>query len=82
MLGVQERNVLPYLWAPCPSGVYTFGPGRINNQCDLFHFWSLHPNGANFLFVDGSVHFLPYTSAPILPALASRAGGEVANLPD
>ncbi len=42
----------------------------------MFRFWSLHPGGANFLFVDGSVHFLPYSTRPIMPALASRAGGE------
>ncbi len=42
----------------------------------MFHFWSLHSGGAHFLFADGSVHFLSYASAPILPALASRAGAE------
>ncbi len=34
-------------------------------------------NGANFLFCDGSVHFIPYSAAGIMPALATRAGGEV-----
>jgi prepilin-type processing-associated H-X9-DG protein len=47
----------------------------------VFHFWSLHIGGANFVFADGSVHFLPYSAAPILPALASRDGGEVVSLP-
>jgi prepilin-type processing-associated H-X9-DG protein len=42
----------------------------------MFHFWSLHPGGGQFLFVDGSVHFLSYSTAPLLPALASRAGQE------
>jgi prepilin-type processing-associated H-X9-DG protein len=43
----------------------------------MFHFWSLHSEGAHFLFADGSVHFLNYSAASILPALASRAGGDV-----
>jgi prepilin-type processing-associated H-X9-DG protein len=48
----------------------------------MFHFWSLHPGGANLLFADGSVHFLGYTADPVLPALATRAGGETVTLPD
>ncbi len=60
----------------CPAGPYNFGPGKIINNCDVFHFWSLHPGGANFAFADGSVHFLRYSVADILPALATRAGGE------
>jgi prepilin-type processing-associated H-X9-DG protein len=56
---------------------FKFGPGRIENMCDSHHFWSLHPGGANFAFADGSVKFLRYSAADILPALATRAGGEV-----
>ena len=62
-------------------GPFPFGPGRIENPCDSNHFWSLHPGGANFLFADGSVRFLSYSAAAILPALATRAGGEVINWP-
>jgi len=41
-------------------------------------FVSLHPGGANFLFADGSVHFLKKSiSMPTYAALGSRAGGEV-----
>jgi prepilin-type processing-associated H-X9-DG protein/prepilin-type N-terminal cleavage/methylation domain-containing protein len=76
VLGVQERNVLPFSWAPCFPGPYHFSSGRASNQCDMFHFWSYHPGGASFLFADGSVRFLPYSAAPLLPALASRSGGE------
>jgi prepilin-type processing-associated H-X9-DG protein/prepilin-type N-terminal cleavage/methylation domain-containing protein len=77
VLGVQEKNLLPVTAGSCPPGVYSFGPGSVSNQCDMFHFWSLHSGGANFLFADGSVHFLPYSVAPLMPALASRNGGEV-----
>jgi hypothetical protein len=48
----------------------------------MFHFWSPHLGGALFLLADGAVRFLTYPSAPLLPALASRAGGEPASLPD
>ena len=41
-------------------------------------FKSHHPGGANFVFADGSVHFLKQTIAmTTYCALGSRAGGEV-----
>jgi prepilin-type processing-associated H-X9-DG protein len=46
----------------------------------MFHFWSPHSGGAQFLFADGTVHFLTYAAAPILPALASRAGNETVDV--
>jgi prepilin-type processing-associated H-X9-DG protein len=52
-------------------------PGRIEDPCDVVHFWSLHVGGANFAFADGSVRFLPYNWSEVLRALATRAGGEV-----
>ena len=40
-------------------------------------YWSRHPGGVNFLFADGSVHFLKSTINPTpWRALATRAGGE------
>ena len=48
------------------------------NQCDQFHFWSLHTGGCNFVFADGSVKFLAYgTANNVMRALSTRAGGEV-----
>jgi prepilin-type processing-associated H-X9-DG protein len=79
VLGVQEMNV--YLPTQCPTGPYSFGPGQVRNECDAFHFWSLHAGGANFLLADGSVHFLPYSAAPIMPALATRNGREAVDIP-
>ncbi len=58
-----------------------YGPGRTTNPCDMYHFWSLHSGGANFAFADASVHFLTYAAAPILPAMATRAGGESVEVP-
>lgn len=81
VLGVREYNVGTY-GIDCLPGPYAFGPGRLQNQCDAFHFWSLHlGGGAHFLFADDSVHFLSYGAAPLLPALATRASDDVAYLP-
>jgi prepilin-type N-terminal cleavage/methylation domain-containing protein/prepilin-type processing-associated H-X9-DG protein len=75
VLGVADRNTA---MPSCFSGPYRFGQGRIDNQCDALHFWSLHPGGANFVFADGSARFLTYSSHPLMPAWATRAGGEPA----
>jgi len=48
----------------------------------VLHFWSLHPGGANFLICDGSVHFIDYNAAPLMHALATRAGHEIVTVPD
>jgi prepilin-type processing-associated H-X9-DG protein len=52
------------------------GPGTLANGCDVNHFWSLHIGGANFAFADGAVHFIPYSAAAMVPALATRNGNE------
>jgi prepilin-type processing-associated H-X9-DG protein len=77
VLGVEEQNILPSAWYACPIRGHAFRLGSLTNDCDMFHFWSLHPGGANFAFADGSVHFLSYSGAAIMPALATRAGGEI-----
>jgi prepilin-type N-terminal cleavage/methylation domain-containing protein/prepilin-type processing-associated H-X9-DG protein len=75
VLGVRELNRTQG-YGTCFRGPYMFKQGDLNNLCDQFHFWSLHSGGANFLFCDGSVHFIPYTADNLLPAMATRAGGE------
>jgi prepilin-type processing-associated H-X9-DG protein len=47
-------------------------------DCIVYH----HPGGAHFLFGDGSVRFVSYGAAPIMPALATRNGGEAVNIPE
>jgi prepilin-type processing-associated H-X9-DG protein len=83
VLGVREINeqISGQATDQCPTGPYHFVQGNLSNECDAFHFWSLHSGGANFLFADGSVHFLGYSADSILPALATRDGGEVVELP-
>jgi len=65
---------------PCPPPPYYFGPpepGGVDNPCSWNHFWSHHSGGANFVFGDGSIRFLPYSASSVLPMLSSFAGGEV-----
>ena len=80
VLGVEEQNIMPVTVGSCAPGTYTFGPGTMSNQCDMFHFWSLHSGGGHFLFADGSVRPVR-TRLPlsVLQALATRNGGEVVN---
>jgi len=75
-LGVIERRD--------PTGIAEqYRPGKLNDpaQEHSWHFWSLHTGGGNWLMVDGSVQYLKYDSASILPALSTRAGGEPVSLP-
>jgi prepilin-type processing-associated H-X9-DG protein len=60
----------------CPFGPYAYQSGSSSNLCDMFHFWSMHSQGANFLFADGGVRFLRYSIGPVLADLATRAGKE------
>jgi len=65
----------------CVGPIYSFRYGRLDNPCDRYHLWSLHPNGANFAFADGAVHFLAYSDAPLMPALTTIASGDIVELP-
>jgi prepilin-type processing-associated H-X9-DG protein/prepilin-type N-terminal cleavage/methylation domain-containing protein len=84
VLGVREPNLQPIVsGSKCGPGNYPFMPaGGFDDQCGMFHFWSPHSGGANFAFCDGSVRFLAYSANGVMPALASRAGGEAVNVPD
>ena len=81
VLGVREQYTFGF-GAKCPRGPYRFQPGTFTEPCDVVHFWSPHSGGANFAFADGSVRFLSYAADSVMPALATRAGGEAATIPD
>jgi prepilin-type N-terminal cleavage/methylation domain-containing protein/prepilin-type processing-associated H-X9-DG protein len=78
VLGVREPNRdRIQTGSPCGPGRYFFrAAGGFADPCGVFHFWSPHLGGANFAFADGSVRYLTYDSRDLLPALASRAGGD------
>ena len=78
MGGLGDFDPYPH----CPLGPYPYQAGKWNEDCDTFHFWSPHTAGSNFALCDGSVRFIPYTASNIMPALATRAGGELASVPD
>jgi len=68
--------------APCdttnPALKIRLVQGDVKRFCDGSHYWSLHPGGALFLMGDGSSRFVSYTNNNIVPAMSTRAGGEVA----
>lgn len=61
----------------------TFGDCTQASGVDsVTNFGSQHPGGANFLFGDGSVHFLSETiDMPLYRGLATIGGGEVVSIP-
>jgi prepilin-type N-terminal cleavage/methylation domain-containing protein/prepilin-type processing-associated H-X9-DG protein len=81
-LGVREYNSPSDSgYDQCPVGPYHFQAGDVNNPCDMFHFWSFHSGGSNFVMGDGSVKFITYNADNLMPALSTRSNGEPAALP-
>lgn len=86
VIGVKDPN--PFIKnvanPVCGPGPFPYRQPDLNAtpDCAFFQYWSLHSGGANFAFCDGSVRFLAYSANPVLGALATRAGGESAQIPD
>lgn len=95
---VGERGIpttLDHGWPICAYGIN--GNGETDNVLSTFaglmagrpdsfhnkHFWSYHPQSAQFLFADGSVKNIVYgIDDHLLKALSSRAEGDIATLSD
>jgi prepilin-type N-terminal cleavage/methylation domain-containing protein len=94
VLGVHERIAAsPGNAATRPSDYYRMGTSEDPANLHRYHYWSYHPGGGQWGYVDGSVHFLPYsvdsgtngsfplpanpTRETVLGKLATRIGGEV-----
>jgi prepilin-type N-terminal cleavage/methylation domain-containing protein/prepilin-type processing-associated H-X9-DG protein len=80
----------PFTWEEVTRGVGSHETGFTPADPTSWsgNFGSYHPGGANFVFADGSVHFLNYSigttmmpdgSVLLIEALATFAGGEVVN---
>jgi prepilin-type N-terminal cleavage/methylation domain-containing protein/prepilin-type processing-associated H-X9-DG protein len=82
VLGARETGYASDMGCTPNSAWVGLRPGRTDVTCDQVHFWSLHAGGANFLFADGSTHFLSYSADTVLPALATRNGGEAVSATD
>lgn len=80
ILGTREQN--NHFPGRCAAGYHEYGPGDIENPCSQLHFWSPHVNGAHFALADGSARLIAYPAAPLMPALATRAGGDPVVVPE
>jgi len=75
VLGYPNRET--YTVSGC-NGNEFFRQDVISNPTSACHYWSVHPNGGNWLLGDGSVRFITYSAATTtLVDMSSRDGGEV-----
>lgn len=87
-MGLKTTKWYPF--TSCPDSPQLFGAGSNGADWDGFvddpkachanHPWSFHGGGANMLLGDGSVRFVSYSAAKILPGLATISGGEIDQL--
>ena len=83
VLGAREKNGVASVYgeySDCGPGPFSYRAWESGDRCAVFNYSSLHSGGSNFAFCDGSVRFLSYGADSILPALATRAGGELVQI--
>jgi len=73
---VQSKN-LRFPMNSDPKVLFYTGNATGTMLFNDYYFASEHPNGANFMFADGSVHFMQEKiSIPVYEELGTIAGGE------
>ncbi len=77
LMGTREISSRMNGTASCQDSPYHYQKGELDDICSTFHFWSLHPGGANFVLADGSIKFVSYEADPVLPAWGTISGKEV-----
>jgi prepilin-type N-terminal cleavage/methylation domain-containing protein/prepilin-type processing-associated H-X9-DG protein len=78
-----------HLWKTCAIPINAYAPGPPPNQCyapsdfpNNFNFNSNHAGGVNFVYADGSVHFIAASiDMPTYWAMATIQGGETLSAP-
>jgi prepilin-type N-terminal cleavage/methylation domain-containing protein/prepilin-type processing-associated H-X9-DG protein len=82
VLGSRDTTIAGYMGASSAVGfIPPLAQSATSGEVDGGHYWSFHIGGANFLYCDGSVHFLPYSANSVFPYLCTRNGGEVFTSP-
>ena len=77
----NDLAIANYFGCSNPASKIGLQVGNVNNFCDSAHYWSNHTGGAQFLMADGSARMITYSNNKIIPALSTRAGGEVFDIP-
>ncbi len=75
-MGVHERESGGSAETLFCGGPHRFSKGSLAHRCDTLKYWSYHPSGANFAYLDGRVQWQDYQGAEVLWSLATRAGGD------
>ena len=79
----EHRSAIDWLNSISDEGIDSAGTSGIANWQHTMGFKSVHPGGAHFAMGDGSVNFINESiDYKLFNELGTKAGGEVASLPE